>query len=242
VTRQKVESLRIPRAALPYILLQRTVLQRWNHRILRRVISYECVLVYLESQCRARTISSAYVESVVREYEEVKPHLPAVPRVIADIGCGVALFDVLLAWHYEGKVSPRFLLVDKSQKGKVFYGFEETGAFYSSLEITDRIASLNGIAPSDWITIPAPPRALGPPHGVDLVISLISWGFHYPVSVYLQKVLDSLSEAGVLILDLRKGTDGERLLGESFSKIVVISEDNVKRRIRASHPLHRMAT
>jgi len=44
--------------------------------------------------------------------------------------------------------------------------------------------------------------------GIDVVISLISWGFHYPVETCLDRVHEMLNPGGRLILDVRKQTGG----------------------------------
>ena len=50
----------------------------------------------------------------------------------------------------------------------------------------------------------------------DVVISIISWGFHYPVSTYLEDVHEALVPGGVAILDIRNGTDGVAALRRRF--------------------------
>jgi len=59
---------------------------------------------------------------------------------------------------------------------------------------------------------------------VDLVLSLISWGFHYPVGVYLERVYDLLDEGGVLILDIRRDTDGVDVLVKKFDDYRTVLE------------------
>ena len=49
----------------------------------------------------------------------------------------------------------------------------------------------------------------------DVMISLLSWGFHYPVSTYSDLAVRSLRSGGTLILDVRKGTDYD-CLEENF--------------------------
>lgn len=54
---------------------------------------------------------------------------------------------------------------------------------------------------------------------LDLVISLVSWGFHFPVSTYLDQVHDLLREGGRLILDLRKRKDQDTW---KYNRVVAI--------------------
>jgi protein-L-isoaspartate O-methyltransferase len=58
----------------------------------------------------------------------------------------------------------------------------------------------------------------------DVIISLISWGFHYPVSTYLDVVYDNMAENGILILDVRKNQNQEVLLTSKFETVKVIHD------------------
>lgn len=54
------------------------------------------------------------------------------------------------------------------------------------------------------------------------MLSLISWGFHYPVSTYLDRVRELLSDDGVLILDLRRDTGGLEDLRRAFRQVEIV--------------------
>ena len=71
------------------------------------------------------------------------------------------------------------------------------------------------------------------PEALDLVISLISWGFHYPVAVYADQVREILRPGGRVILDVRKGTDGREQLEARFPRVLQISETRKKERLCA---------
>jgi SAM-dependent methyltransferase len=105
---------------------------------------------------------------------------------------------------------------------KIYYGYKSSGAFYNSLSIAQTFLTANAV-PSSKILI-YDPDADGFPRRerFDLIISLISWGFHYPVETYLEEVHGSLADDGVLILDLRKGTDGRRSLAARFASVETI--------------------
>ncbi len=68
---------------------------------------------------------------------------------------------------------------------------------------------------------------------LDVVISLLAWGFHFPVSTYLDWVCSCLAAGGRLIMDVRRGTDGMKPLAARFSKLSVISETAKAQRICA---------
>ena len=70
----------------------------------------------------------------------------------------------------------------------------------------------------------------------DLVVSLISWGFHYPLSTYLDQVYQKMALGGVLIIDVRKVTMSDPLteLRTKFGDVSIITESNKHMRVAAT--------
>ena len=58
-----------------------------------------------------------------------------------------------------------------------------------------------------------------------LMVSLISWGFHYPIATYLNLVVERLNEGGRLILDVRRESGGREARASPFAACDVICED-----------------
>jgi SAM-dependent methyltransferase len=177
-------------------------------------------------------VRRAFNRDMAREYEEIRPHLPRRAVAILDIGCGVGGIDVLLHRHYG---TPRLYLADRTEtSGEVYYGFAERGAFYNSLDATRRLLLTNGVPERAmrFREVGAECR-LDVPEALDLVISLISWGFHYPVAVYADQLRALLRPGGRVILDARKGTDGRAQLEKRFPRVTTISETRKKERLSA---------
>lgn len=59
---------------------------------------------------------------------------------------------------------------------------------------------------------------------VDLVFSLVSWGYHYPVTDYLEDACALLRPGGTLILDVRTGTDGREKIETTLGKTRVLQQ------------------
>ncbi|ODR98518.1 hypothetical protein AUC68_08835 [Methyloceanibacter methanicus] len=118
-----------------------------------------------------------------------------------------------------------FLLDKTDMESQIWYMFEQKGAFYNSLDLAKETLTINGVDPSIVKLIEAPSNGEIPleEKSIDLVLSTISWGFHYPVSTYIDSVAKILSDDGVLIIDVRKGTDGVAELQNHF-KVSVIEE------------------
>lgn len=135
------------------------------------------------------------------EYAEVAPLMAeARPRRIADIGCGYAMFD-LFAHRATGAT---LLLIDIEKNDRRHFGFDAQAAGYSNLSVARSFLEANGVDPARIETINpagAPLDAAGP---VDLAVSFLSCGFHYPVSAYAAFFRESVRPGGRIILDLRR--------------------------------------
>jgi SAM-dependent methyltransferase len=141
------------------------------------------------------------------EYRNLAPAIRALaPRRIADIGCGYAFFDLFAARD----TGAELLLIDLETNERRHFGFAREGAAYSNLSTAARLLAANGIAPGGIRTLnPAAEDPMGAPP-VDLAVSLLSCGFHYPVSTYAGYFRDRVSPGGAILLDLRRATEAEQ--------------------------------
>jgi SAM-dependent methyltransferase len=210
-----MSQIEIPNDALRYILFQRTGLL-WHPKIFPlRVLSKLDVayktLVILESILRKRQIKCDFNSLMFLEYRSIRDYLPSNARNVLDIGCGIAAIDIFIDRHYKSSKDLLFHLLDKTQiDDNLLYGFNQSGAFYNSLDMAKHLLMENGIEPGRIklyeVSNDAKPDIN---QEFDIVISLISWGFHYPVDVYLDQVYQLMRHDGHLILDIRRDTNGE---------------------------------
>ncbi|MCP3941554.1 MAG: hypothetical protein GY710_08745 [Desulfobacteraceae bacterium] len=224
-----------------YIMFQRTgyltLTNSFFFRAVRKLIpsfNYKR-MVGLEAKLKAGKVSKMYLADMKKEYQSIKKFLPDDCSKILDIGCGVAGIDIFLNQHYLNK-DVNFYLLDKSHiEEKVYYMYEEKGAFYNSLNIAKQTLVNNGVKKNNVHLIEATPKNdIKIDNGIDLVLSLISWGFHYPVNIYLEKVYKLLGDGGTLILDIRKDTEGFNLLTQKFGKYKIILETSKYLRVCAT--------
>jgi len=140
---------------------------------------------------------------ILLEYEELRPILAtAPPRAVTDIGCGYALIDLFLAQDFDCALT----LIDLEQTDERHFGFEPTGSAYSDLETAASFLKSNGIAPGRITTINPDRQPVDDIRDQDLVMSLISCGFHYPWTTYESFFRDAVRPGGRIILDLRRKT------------------------------------
>ena len=226
-------NIKVPNNAVKYILFQRTELsiyrsKEWLLRfVMNKYLPIYNFAVNLEALLLSNRAKKLFSADMEVEYFNLKEYLPERPENILDIGCGVAGIDVMLTRHYgkEGK-KVNFYLLDKTELNKkVFYGLEKTAAYYNSLDIARDFLIANGVSNENIHTQEVTGDPVFPGKQFDLVISLISWGFHYPVETYLEEVYGLLKPGGKLIIDVRKGSGGEKFIEDKFgSKPVVIRD------------------
>jgi SAM-dependent methyltransferase len=176
-------------------------------------------------------LKQLYAADVARDYELIKPHLPVRAGVTLDIGCGMAGIDVLLWRHYG---NPLVNLLDGTGHTEKRVLFEQAMSPYNSMSVARRLLEGNGV-PADRIVEWAPDPALNLPP-CDLVVSLLAWGFHFPVATYLPLVERCLRPGGRLILDVRKNTDGLELLDERLQPVTVMDSNEKSDRVCYEKP------
>ncbi len=216
--------LRVPADALPLILLQRPMLQ-WRQPTAARLGIPLSPKIRIEAFVRRRVLRRQFAEMMAQEYRSIRAQLPSRPTRILDVGCGVAAIDALLFMHYGRRSDLQFFLLDRSELFDLpRYGFSTRREFYNSLSVAERLLRANGIDTARVHLLEAPKEPPLSLPAVDLVVSLASWGFHYPVSTYLEPAWNALAPGGTLILDIRAGLGEEHVLASRFTDIQALCE------------------
>lgn len=142
------------------------------------------------------------------EYEALKPVLSKLNMTrIADIGCGYAFFDHFAHTDFGCDV----VLIDIEDNDSTHFGFAQNAAAYTSLDKAKAFCVANG-APSDKITTINPnDQELSAIENVDVAVSFLSCGFHYPVSTYDAFFRTQVSQTGALILDVRDARASDQI-------------------------------
>jgi SAM-dependent methyltransferase len=225
-----------------YILFQRTgylaLANSLPLRALRKLVPSLSFnrMVELEARVRRRRVKAMYLAGMEKEYLSIKRFLPGRCSRVLDVGCGIAGVDIFLNRHYSADGVEFFLLDRSVVEDSVYYSYTERGAFYSSLELAKEILVQNGVQDDNVHLIEATEdNEIDIQERVDLVVSLLSWGFHYPVSVYLEQVHDLLDEGGVVILDVnrRRGSEGLDLLAQRFGDLREVEQTRTYLRVCA---------
>lgn len=219
------------RSSLHYLLLQRTQYQSGVSRLFRgRFLRhlYDRYFVELVESHRQKRIAHLYFAEMREKLEQIQPVLDTVaPRRVLDIGAGLAGIDALLYDEFRNKGALDIYLLDKNEiADRIHYAFKPEGAAYNSFERTIEFLTDNGVPPDRIHAINIATEPFPKDEQFDLVTSYISWGFHYPLSTYLEEVFSGLSNAGALIVDVRRNTSGLDELHQRFSKVEILGEES----------------
>ena len=188
---------------LDYILLQRTRLKTEYN---------------VTSDSPERDISYALSIMGYRDLELIAPYLPNNKNVdhnILDIGCGLGVIDVLLSKHYP---NANFYLQDKSESidsNKKYNGFNQTYQYYNNIELLREFLTNNGLKTFNIVDGEEINSII---LKFDVIMSLLSCGWHYSLLSYLDFIKGHLNEDGILIVDVRNETE-EGLLYETFHNV-----------------------
>lgn len=161
-----------------------------------------------------------YSAELERTFEHIKAVVKTPPRRVLDIGCGMAGIDVLIGreWpeceiHLLDKdgVSPVINsgYHDKAGDFSHYHSFDCALAMLAENGVQNRLACYQDLPNIEF----------------DLVISLLSWGFHYPLTTYAPNC------TGLFIVDARKSQPMPRheVLYESKKyKRIVFNHDDLR--------------
>lgn len=178
----------------------------------------------LESRLRRRFILSGAWADAEREWEAIQSLLPH-DGSLCDIGCGHAFIDLAAS---KGAGDLRITLIDIERTQEKHHEFSHRGAGYSNLAQAKAFLVANGIAPAR-IAICNPQRQPLPDGPFDLILSLYSAGFHYPIAEYADFALTTLKPGGSLVFDMREGVDqSEALVGFSQVRHLDVSRKGIR--------------
>ena len=185
------------------------------------------VLRHVERR-RRDEIAAQLRQGALDDFASLQPHLPERCDSLLDVGCGLAGIDLLLHRHYG---NPSVSLLDREGvSDTVYYGFKDEAAHYASLDHARRFLEANGVPADSVHTFDADRDGYPADGAFDLIISIVSWGFHYPLDTYLADVERTLAPGGTLIVDVRENTGAEEALGR-LGPVTLVESSRVRRRL-----------
>ncbi len=212
--------------SLKSLLLQRTQYQAkhgWHsNKLLHRL--YERYFLTILERNRQKEIAGLFYEDIRKDYQQIAPFLPDQVRSVVDVGSGLGGINIFLQDRYQDQ-RPFFHLLDKNRIDRsVYYFYEETASAYCNFKATKNFLIDNGLPAAQIHLVDMNTASFPKEIKVDLVISFLSWGYHYPLETYLEQVLAILADDGSLVIDLRKDQSGVVNLMKIFGSVQLIDE------------------
>lgn len=184
-----------------------------------------------------KSLLSHRSEAVNQHADVILKYVSRNIKSILDIGCGLGLVDIVL--YKRIKPYPDIYLLDKDNENQslnsVRGGFHQRYIFTADLALTRDIFIQNG-AKNDQIHFVDPSiNGIASLPKIDLILSITSWGFHYPIETYWEGVQKVIHERSLLFIDLRKSQNGFEFLKEKFSYHCIVKETESLIRAFFSH-------
>jgi len=126
------------------------------------------------------------------------------PNKILELGCGLGRMSVYLSKQFEHE--PEFILADYDEiSEKLRYGWNPGDIRYNKLEETRQFCIDNGLKRFELFNLAE--RDIIELKDIDLVISVMAVGFHYPIEQYMDKLIDITTDDVVMIFGIRRYKD-----------------------------------
>ena len=214
------------------LLLQRnellTAKQNWLRKTFGRLIFTNFFVNYFQVQNFEKITEDLFY----KEFETFKNYIPNSAENIMDIGCGLGIINIYLNEFFEKK--PVFFLLDKNRVDrKIKYGFSSNYESYNDLNETKNIL-LNNNIDTNRINLFDVEKQFLITKKMDLVISLKSMGYHYPINTYIELLRNCCTKDTVFIFDIGDNQYDENYLKKIFDDVKIIYEEktnNVLRRL-----------
>lgn len=176
-------------------------------------------------------IGKAYYNDMSLAFSDIEPFLPENCESVIDIGCGIGGIDVLIN---KARNNCKFHMVDRDgMEDEIYYGFRHAGAKYNLLSLTMDFMADNGVQSKNVKLYNVDAEEFPTNMTATVIMSLLSWGFHYPVSTYIDRVFSLMDDDSCLIIDIRKHSNGENELLKYFKTVKSIKEYSKCNRVLA---------
>lgn len=162
---------------------------------------------------------------IALDWVMLRNHLPKHAANILNIGGGIGLFEFFLQQHYQGKCAHTLIELEQMQQVDHAYAGDHAYDLQQAIKVlatAGDIFAINGLSEKTRLVASTQAQLAGNQR-YDMILSIRSLSFLYPLETYLQLILDTLSDEGTLILDVSKYNDDMSLIKQHFSQIKVLN-------------------
>lgn len=186
---------------------------------MKLVVPEQCIALLKEHRTCYKDHANEYSIELNSTLEGISPYLPNNAKNILDVGCGMAGISALLSIYYSHNVN--LWLLDKQGVSPVINaGFNKTAdqfSHYHDFELAKQLLEINGVPLTNINTCDIQSQSF-PDIKYDIMISLLSWGFHYPIDTYTPNIIKN---GGIIVADVRRGTGGIEKL-TSYGNLTIV--------------------
>ena len=206
------------------LLLQRNELLTQKQIFIRKKFGRFLFTNFFINYFQNKKIEKITEELFLKELETFKAFLPDSAENIMDIGCGLGIINIYLNKFFNKKSN--FFLLDKSRiDKKINYGFSSNYESYNDLNETKNILLENDVD-SGCIYLFDVEKKFQIKKKMDLVISLKSMGYHYPIDNYINLLKNCCTNNTVFIFDVSEGYFINNSLNKYFTITKIIYEES----------------
>ena len=206
------------------ILLQRNELLSNRQKYLRKRFGRYIFTNFLIHYFQKNDLKILTENLFRKELETFEKYLPSNVENIMDIGCGLGVLNIFINQKYQN--NPNFYLLDKNTvDNKIKYGFSKDYESYNDLNETKNILLKNGLS-KEQIYIKNVDQEITTDNKINLVISLKSMGYHYPLENYINLIKSTCSTKTVFIFDVFWEKYSLSDVKKYFNEAKIIYEEN----------------
>ena len=208
-----------------YFLLQRNQYLSNTQKRLRKLFGrYLFTNLFILFFNPIKKLNHKLNQDFLEEFNEISNYLPKKNQNVLDIGSGLGIINIFINDYYNNIIN--FTLIDKNYtEKKVSYGFDEKGQFYNDFNVTLDLLTNNGISQEKLNIISVESK-----HTInkkfDLVISLLSLGYHYSIDQYLEFFNKNTHRNTRFIFDIAKEYNDYNKISKMFYSIKIIKHSN----------------
>ena len=164
-------------------------------------------------------------EWIYDDYLSIRECLPGRVDDILDIGCGFGGLSALLQLHYAPAQTARFHLVEQAEiPGAEFSRPTPDAPPLDPLGCARDLLMANGVAENHINSVASDQADALFAFGYDLIVSIRSWCYLYPIETYIGVVHERLRPGGRLVVDVNKNLGGLVALQEHLPEARLISD------------------
>ena len=206
------------------ILLQRNELLSNKQKYLRKRFGRYIFTNFLIHYFQKNNLEILTEELFREEFKTFEKYLPQNVENIMDIGCGLGILCIYINQKYQN--NPNFYLLDKNTVDtKIKYGFSKDYESYNDLNETRNILLKNGLS-KEQIYIKNVDQEITIDNKINLVISLKSMGYHYPIENYINLIKKTCSTETAFIFDVFEEKYNLRDVKKYFNEAKIIYGEN----------------